>query len=95
MTEKEVSWVFAPAQAEKAYRCPCCKYKTLHARGGDEICPVCFWQDDGQDEADAELVLGGPNSNLSLRQAQMNFKKDGVVEMRFLSHVRKALPDEL
>jgi hypothetical protein len=67
--------------------CPCCKFKTLSKRGNDEICEVCFWQDDGQSEADAEVVFGGPNHNLSLRQAQMNFKRIGAIEERFLHNV--------
>ncbi len=37
-----------PWQAEKVYRCPCCRYKTLHSRGGYEICPVCFWKTTGR-----------------------------------------------
>jgi hypothetical protein len=91
----KVQWVFEPRQSAKAYRCPCCKFKTLHERGGYDICPVCFWEDDGQDEPDAERVLGGPNYNLSLRQAQENFKMIGAVEERVLPHVRPPLPDEI
>jgi hypothetical protein len=41
-------------------------------RGGFEICPVCFWEDDGQDDPDADVVLGGPNGQLSLTQARNN-----------------------
>ena len=33
--------------------CPCCGYLTLDERGGYEICPVCYWEDDGQDDHDA------------------------------------------
>jgi hypothetical protein len=29
--------------------------------------PVCFWEDDGQDDHDADLVRGGPNGALSDR----------------------------
>ncbi|MFD5717252.1 CPCC family cysteine-rich protein [Streptomyces sp. NPDC127036] len=36
-------------------------------RAAYEICPVCFWEDDGQDEHDASEVRGGPNRGLSLR----------------------------
>jgi predicted N-formylglutamate amidohydrolase len=78
----------------KAFRCPCCKFKTLYGRGQDEICPVCFWHDDGQDEADAERVLGGPNRDLSLRQAQINFKRIGAIDERWKSKVRRPEPDE-
>jgi hypothetical protein len=84
-----------PFQEQKAYRCPCCKYKTLHERGGFGICPVCWWEDDGQDEYDAEEVRGGPNGMLSLRQAQENFKKFGASDKPFVVRARKPLPDEL
>ena len=32
------------------YSCPCCLYKTLSEIGGYEICPVCFWEDDGVED---------------------------------------------
>ena len=50
-------------------RCPCCRCKTLRERGGFDICEVCFWEDDGQDDHDADVVRGGPNGALSLTQA--------------------------
>jgi hypothetical protein len=80
---------------EKAHRCPCCKFKTLYGRGQDQICKVCFWQDDGQDEAEADEVWGGPNQGLSLRQAQQNFALIGAVEECVRRFVRKPLPDEV
>jgi hypothetical protein len=95
--EKEltpINWVREPMQSSKSFQCPCCKFVTLHGRGEDEICPVCFWQDDGQDEADAEIVLGGANKDLSLRQAQANFKRFGASSERRKSLVRPPLPDE-
>ena len=89
-----VKWVREPEQFAKAFRCPCCKFKTLHGRGQDEICRVCFWHDDGQDEADAERVLAGPNGLLSLRQAQINFKRIGAIDERWKRKVRPPQPDE-
>jgi cysteine-rich CPCC protein len=83
-----------PWTAEKAYRCPCCRYKTLHSRGDDEICPVCFWEDDGQDDHDADEVRGGPNGLLSLAEARIAFKQYGVYDTRFRENVRLPLPDE-
>jgi len=80
---------------EKAHRCPCCKFRTLCGRGQDEICPVCFWHDDGQDEAEAAEVWGGPNYTLSLLQAQRNFAAIGAVEERVRRFVRAPFPDEL
>ena len=32
------------------FKCPCCEYLTLDSRGEYDICPVCFWEDDGKDE---------------------------------------------
>jgi len=58
--------------------CPCCRHRTLRERGAFEICPVCSWEDDGQDESDAGVVRGGPNGGLSLTQAQANFRTFGA-----------------
>jgi hypothetical protein len=37
-----------------------------------EICPVCFWEDDGQDEHDGDEVGGGPNYEPPLSQGWCN-----------------------
>lgn len=79
---------------EDLYRCPCCRCKTLGERGGFEICPVCFWEDDGQDDQDADSIRGGPNGRLSLTQARANYGIFGAVEHRFLKSVRLPLPEE-
>lgn len=86
--------VTKPIEKEKTYRCPCCKFKTLYGRDHYEICEVCFWEDDGQDEHDAEEVRGGPNGSLSLRQAQDNFRRFGAVEEPLKKYVRNPYPDE-
>ena len=70
------------------YPCPCCGFVTLPERGGYDICPVCFWEDDGQDEHDADRVRGGPNYSLSLTEARRNFTRMGAVEERVLRFVR-------
>src|SRR6185295_16705755 len=67
-----------PTEAVPTYRCPCCRHKTLLGPGAFEICPVCWWEDDGQDQHDADEVRGGPNGDLSLRAAQRNFAKYGA-----------------
>jgi hypothetical protein len=77
------------------YRCPCCRHLTLPERGGYDICPVCFWEDDGQDDQDANVVRGGPNGRLSLTQARVNFAHIGASEERVLPMVRPPTPDEL
>ncbi|HEV8111611.1 MAG TPA: CPCC family cysteine-rich protein [Planctomycetota bacterium] len=63
--------------SELPLRCPCCLCQTLVERGGFEICPVCFWEDDGQDDYDADVVRGGPNGALSLTQARANYREFG------------------
>ena len=66
----------------------------LGERGGFEICPVCGWEDDGQDEHDVDTVRGGPKGRLSLAQARRNFEVFGACEQRRLSTVRDARPYE-
>jgi hypothetical protein len=77
------------------YPCPCCRYVTLSERGGYEICPVCFWEDDGQDDHDADVVRGGPNYSLSLTQARSNFRQHRGGRTRVLEFVRPPRPEEL
>jgi Cysteine-rich CPCC len=55
MTFQNVS---KPTEKQPTYRCPCCGHLTLCGRAGYEICPVCFWEDDGQDSHDADEVRG-------------------------------------
>lgn len=59
--------------------CPCCGYNTLTERGSEEICLVCWWQDDGADtEIANEVVEGSPNEEVSLAEARRNFLEHGT-----------------
>jgi len=78
-----------------SHPCPCCAYLTLYKIGGCEICPVCFWEDDGQGDTDADDIRGGPNGNLSLAQARINYRNLGACDARFLTEVRLPGPEEL
>jgi hypothetical protein len=75
--------------------CPCCGYKTISDRGGFEICPICFWEDDGQDDADADKVRGGPNGMLSLTRARQNFRRCGAPDKKYVGNVRRPNPEEM
>jgi hypothetical protein len=75
-------------------RCLCSGCRTLSTPCAFELCPVCWWQDDGQDESDADVVRGGPNGALSLTIARANFLAFGASDRRFLGRVRAALPTE-
>lgn len=62
----------------KLANCPCCGYPTIAEPAAFEVCPVCFWEDDGQGDGDADAVRGGPNGPLSLTEARANFRAFGA-----------------
>jgi hypothetical protein len=57
--------------------CPCCGFPTLGGRAFFEVCSLCNWEDDGQDDHNADEVLGGPNADYSLSEARKNFRERG------------------
>jgi hypothetical protein len=66
--------------------CACCGFDTIEEKGNYEICKICFWEDDGVQEADPWFERG---ANVpSLFQAQINYKKYGAMEERFIKDVR-------
>jgi len=67
--------------------CACCGYATIDAKADFEICPICFWEDDGQDETDSDEDRGGPNQ-VSLTSARINFLTYGASDRKNLSHCR-------
>lgn len=79
---------------EVRYRCPCCGYKTLETPGALQLCPVCWWEDDGQEDEDASDVRLTVNGQLSLNQARAYFTQCGASHPRFLPYVRKPYPAE-
>lgn len=58
---------------ENYFLCPCCHFPTLTERQGFEICPLCNWEDEGQDDHNADKVFGGANRDYSLTEARQNF----------------------
>ena len=64
-----------PPQVGERHTCPCCRYPTLQARGANEICILCNWEDEGQDDPQADEVWGGPNGPYSLSAARANFDR--------------------
>ncbi|WP_449485764.1 CPCC family cysteine-rich protein [Streptomyces avidinii] len=83
--------------------CPCCFQRTLRTRADFEICAECGWEDDGQDDADAHFVRGGPNGRLSLTQARLDYREEVAQESResltrggeglWSSEARRRIPD--
>jgi hypothetical protein len=60
-----------------AVQCPCCDFYTLSEVGGWEICPICYWEDDGFRKAEID-VPSGANHGLTLREARANFNVLGA-----------------
>ncbi len=64
--------------------CPCCGYPTINGRRAYDICPLCGWEDDGQDDAERrppgspspDDIAGGPNLDYSLTEARRNFAEN-------------------
>jgi hypothetical protein len=80
--------------AEIRYRCPCCGCKTLVAPEALALCPVCWWEDDGQGDTDSYQARLTVNGQLSLDEARENFLQFGAAHPRFLPYVRKPQPAE-
>lgn len=76
------------------FKCPCCGYFTLPEQPSNtfEICPVCFWEDDGL-QYDNPDYTGGANK-ISLNEARRNYKELGVSDQKYMSKVRSPLAEE-
>ena len=59
-----------------------------------ELCPVCWWEEDGQSVRSATEAPVSINGQLSLSEARQNYQLSGAAHPRFSRYVRKALPEE-
>jgi hypothetical protein len=59
-----------------------------------ELCKVCWWQDDGQDDRDADVVRRTVNGNLSLSEGRHNYKHLQAADPRYVGHVRVPRQEE-
>ena len=50
------------------HACPCCGYRTLPERGAYDLCPVCWWEDEGLEPWE----YSGPNGR-TLVEAQQEY----------------------
>lgn len=62
---------YIESEKKAVFTCPGCGYPTLSERGGYELCLICDWEDDNQDDETADEVWGGPNSALSLTESRL------------------------
>ena len=72
--------------------CPCCRCLTLEVRGNYDICPVCFWEDEGDCALD---VSSPPNHGLTLAEGRENYARIGACEPDLLRYVRPPKHEEL
>ncbi len=69
------------------YTCPCCGYEVFDSSPGSfDICPICFWEDDGV-QLFFPLTDGGAN-RCSLVEAQVNFVQFGACERSMAKNAR-------
>jgi hypothetical protein len=74
---------------EIRFRCQCCGCRTLETAESMALCPVCWWEDDGQEDEDAGEVRLTVNGQLSLNEARQHYARCGASHPRFLPYVRK------
>lgn len=77
----------------RKYTCPCCGYKTLDSEHDYDICPICFWEDDSY-QYENPHYKGGTNNEISLYDAQINYKRFGTCDYRCINSVRKPSMDD-
>jgi hypothetical protein len=75
------------------YPCPCCGHLVFaEPPGSDDICMICFWEDDATQLRFPEL--GDQTNWVPLAEAQRNYLKFGAIEERFAQDVRKPTADD-
>ena len=70
---------------EGSAQCPCCDYYTLSHRGSHEVCPVCYWEDDGTGLEALDEVSS--LNHITLRSARRNFEHLGASDQAAVSLV--------
>ncbi len=66
--------IIVEGETEDLHACPCCTYKTLSMRGHYFICPVCHWEDDGNNGNDeASLNRYSSPNHMTLAEAKNHF----------------------
>lgn len=75
------------------YPCPCCGHLVFaEPPGSDDICMICFWEDDAMQLRFPELA--DVTNVLSLAEAQQNYAKFGAIEERFAGDVRRPTEED-
>jgi hypothetical protein len=72
-------------QFQRLELCPCCEFHSLSRLGEYEICPVCFWEDDGTKQSTAYSSA----NHLTLAEARLSFSQIGAVFLEMKGCVLK------
>jgi Cysteine-rich CPCC len=67
-------------------QCDCCDFFTIPEGEDYEICPVCFWEQDGFGLTELSEPSGA-NHGLTLLQGRANFREFGACEKHFVESV--------
>lgn len=70
-------------------KCPVCGYLTIEKKW--DICPICFWQYEG----DNVTEKSGANHGLTIAEARENFASFGACEPSMLGNVRPPFESEI
>ena len=70
-------------------QCPCCGCLTIDEQAGWDICPVCFWEDDGA------LDGVGANHGISVEKGRENLKLFGAFLPELSAFTRKPYESEI
>lgn len=82
------------SRSNPQFPCPCCGYIVFHEPpDSDDICEICFWHDDALSLAEVTTAQG-PN-DVSLVEAQRNFRAFGAKEARLKDSARRPLPTDM
>jgi len=81
---------------EELYPCPCCGSRTISEPGELDICEVCWWEDDGKDNATATET--SEVNTLSLAEGRTNYIRYGIfhterMDLLDISHEREMYED--
>lgn len=75
------------------YPCPCCGHLVFSRQPGfHQVCPICLWEDELAQLRFPRMT--GISNNVSLLQAQRNFQRHGVAEVRNQGRGRDAVEGE-
>src|SRR4029453_14217685 len=84
-TSRRLDWLDSPSLDP----CLCCGCRT-----GCTKCPACLWTPDGRSALDIDAVHDGPNGDLSLREARLNYAVYRACHRRYRELVRAPRPGE-